>query len=224
MWPAIEGDFAMPIENRTVVLPNGAEIAYRLYYGHDYQSGAGAFDYLHRIRTRAVFANAHGAFAEEEYWNQLQQRRTLFANGLAGHEAIDLIVDPPSNSGYHRPFLGAFLRRIGFAKRMVRFIKDTSVSSFPANIAQLREHCRLYGEPPYGLEGFGNVLIVDDVFSTGTIVSVTIEKLIEAGLPQDAAFTLACPLRIPPPEPPIDPDELNALLDGPGEPAPESDA
>lgn len=214
----------MPIENRTVILPNEVEIAYQLYYGHDYNNGAGAFNYLHRIRTRAVFANALGGFAEEEYWNQLQQRRTQFANGLAGYEAIDLIVDPPSNSGYHRPFLGAFLRRIGFEKHMVRFIKDTAVSSSPATIAQLREHCRLFGQPPYELEGFGNVLIVDDVFSTGTIVSVAIEKLIAAGLPQDAAFTVACPLRMLPPEPPIDPDELNALLHDPGEAVPEADA
>ena len=55
------------------------------------------------------------------------------------------------------------------AKPMVRFIKDTHLSSSPENISQLREHCKIVqpsGAPAVNLAGYHQVLIVDDVAST----------------------------------------------------------
>jgi hypothetical protein len=224
--PGSKGVLTMPIENSTVVLNGGAESQYRLYYGHEMGPDAGAFDYLHRVRTRAIAKSANGHIPEEAYWRNLNNLRTQFADLLPNPLAFELIVDPPSNSGYHRTFLSACHSRIGLAKRMIRFVKDTHVSSSPENINALREHCHIVqplGEPAPNLAGFHNVLVVDDVYSTGTILTVVIEKLRAAGLPADAAITLACPLRIHPPEPPIDFNDLPPLDDGEEEPAVEAE-
>ena len=216
----------MPIENLAAILNGGAEIQYRLCYGHEMGPEAGAFDYLHRVRTRAIATSANGYIPEEAYWRNLNNLRTQFAGLLPDPLMFDLIVDPPSNSGYHRTFLSACHSRIGLAKRMIRFVKDTHVSSSPENIDALREHCHIVqplGEPAPNLVGFHNVLIVDDVYSTGTILTVVIEKLRAAGLPVAAAITLACPLRVPLPEPPIDDNDLPPLHEGEEEPAVEAE-
>jgi hypothetical protein len=84
----------MPVTNFTVTLDGGAEVPCQLYYRHDLGLDAGPFDYLHRIRTRAVSKSTGGAAVEESYWQSLHQRRTDFANGLPDPGAFDLIVDP----------------------------------------------------------------------------------------------------------------------------------
>ena len=91
----------MLVTNFPVTLDGGVQVQCQLYYAQDLGIDPGPFDYLHRIRTRAVVKSTGGAAVEESYWDSLHQRRTDFANGLPNHEVFDLIVDPPSNSGYH---------------------------------------------------------------------------------------------------------------------------
>jgi hypothetical protein len=76
--------------------------------------------------------------------------------------AFDLIVDPPSNSGYHRSFLSACHNRIGLAKRMIRFVKETHLSSSPQNIAALRQHWfDIESRPGAGMTIFVNIPLGD---------------------------------------------------------------
>jgi len=93
-----------------VVLPQPPlQIRYRLCFDQYFQNGRGRFDYLHFVRSRGLFTLPGYRQIEEAYWLDLERNRTDFASQL--NESFDLLVDPPSNSGYHRPFLSAFGRR-----------------------------------------------------------------------------------------------------------------
>lgn len=161
----------------------------RLYYGHQFAGGAERFDYLHLIRSRSFFSLPNPKEREEAYWSNLETNRWAFVDGLG--EQFDLIVDPPSRSGYHRPYLSAFLSRQPDV-RCVRFMKSEPVKSAPVNMPRLREVVSTVEKSD--LSEFRNVLLVDDVFSTATIAAVGLEKLREAGLSQQAQITVACPL------------------------------
>jgi hypothetical protein len=204
----------MPFEDRDAKVLVPVTVEYRLYYDHDYAQGNGKFDYLQLVRSRALFAKQNAKQLEEGYWAGLQQNRSDFAAGL--DEPFDLIVDPPSNSGYHRPFLSAFIAQTNFAVRVVRLIKNTHVRSCPENLGELRANIKFFGETPENLVDHMNVLVVDDVFSSGTIMAIVIEKLIAAGLSKDAMFTLACPLRMPPVANDPDAQAIQAMLQGAG--------
>ena len=123
--------------NATICVANPVNYRFQLYYDQDYQYGKGKYDYLHLVRSRRLFTVDGHMKLEEDYWAGLERNRSEFAGGLS--EDFDLIVDPPSNSGYQRPFLSAFLRQRGLAGPCVRFIKETDARACPENLPELRE-------------------------------------------------------------------------------------
>jgi hypothetical protein len=183
---------------QVVISPPPSPFSYRLCFDHYFRNGAGTYDYLHFARSRGLFTLANAKQLEETYWRDLERNRSAFAAQL--QEPFDLLVDPPSNSGYHRPYLSAFVRQLPRIP-CLRFLKNTAERAHPDNIGILRACIKAMGSPQGQIGGITNVLIVDDVFSSGTIVTVVIEKLFEYGLPKDATITLACPLRMPPLDP-----------------------
>jgi hypothetical protein len=182
----------------TVVPPAPTPIPYTLLFEEYFSNGTGKYDYLHLVRSRHLFLMTQGRQIEERYWNDLNTNRHSFARQLTG--TFDLLVDPPSNTGYHRPFFSAVAAQHQGIQR-VHFKKDTSEQSQPSKLNWLRAGVAAIGQSQGRLGGCNDVLIIDDVFSTGTIATVVIEKLLEAGLSEQARITLACPLRMPPTDP-----------------------
>lgn len=162
-------------------LPNNVTVD--LYYAHDYPGGP--FDYFQHARTHTLFRMKNLHQIEEAYWDGLQQNRTAFANQIV--PGFDLIIDAPSNSGWHRPFVSAVRARFP-AIPCISFIKD------PINAAIIRAYQNLVP----GLAQATRVLIVDDLYSTGTMAAAIIHRLHGYGLDPAVPFDLACPLRIPP--------------------------
>lgn len=170
-----------------------------LFFEHDYGNGSRPFDYIQMIRSRALFAHGEGSRIEREYWNGLEAGRRQFAKDV--REAlgeIDMIIDPPSRNALHRPYLAALLDAYPDVPWLYS-LKNGDVQSVFENLAKLRE---VITPPRQGDRKFpkkkleiGRVLVVDDAFSEGNIASVVIEKLIEFGIPPQARFFIAVPLR-----------------------------
>lgn len=72
-----------------------------------------------------------------------QQNRKVFATIL--DEPFDRIVDSPSNGGYHRPYLSAFILQQGYNISVIRFLKNTHVRSCPENLPELRANIKAFG-------------------------------------------------------------------------------
>jgi hypothetical protein len=191
-----------------VLPPPPVKIPYRLCFDHFFQCGHGKYDYLQFVRSRGLLILQDRRQFEETYWRSLEHNRTDFAAQLP--DRFDLLVDPPSNSGYHRPFLSAFARQLKGVP-CVHFLKNTHKRAHPDTVGILRATVKASGTIQGKLGKFINVLIVDDVFSSGTIGTVVIEKLREAGLPQTASITVACPLRMPPKDDPTMADVRRVL-------------
>lgn len=183
-----------------------------LYYEHAYQHGGGRYDYLHMIRSRSLFALANWRPFEDTYWSTLDANRRAFAQGLK--ETFDVIIDSPSNRCFHRPFLAAFLHHHQ-GSPCIRFTKATSANSNPGNRVALSQGISLaHAVNGAALANVKRVLIVDDVFSTGTIASILVEQLVAAGLNAVAEITVAAPLRVTPPPAGSDADIVLKMMAG----------
>jgi hypothetical protein len=165
-----------------VTLPNG--VTAELYYMHDYGSG-GAFNYIQHARTNSIFMVPDPPKFEEKYWHDLEKNRSDFATQIPTE--FDLIIDAPSNSGWHRPFTSAVCR-VFPGIPFINFIKETNgpgIKAFNNNVA--------------GWDQAKRVLIVDDVFNPGKIAASVIDRLQQYSTNQLATFMIACPLRVPAP-------------------------
>jgi hypothetical protein len=175
-----------------------------LYYEHDYSAGSHVLDYLHLIKGGMFFKPIQPFDAdamEEEYWAKLDAFRNQFANDIPG--SYDLLVDPPSSSGYHRPYLSAY-KVVAPQVQWVYFWKNKPIKADINDLDPLRAtvvlaDSRCKGNfkkvPPKACQ---KIIIVDDVFATGATATVIIEKLWAAGIPMTVELSIACPLRIPP--------------------------
>lgn len=164
-----------------VTLPNN--VSADLYYGHDYPGGV--YDYIQLARAHSLLIKQSIHNIEETYWLNLQKYRTAFANQIPA--VFDLIVSAPSNSGWHLPFVSAV--REGHPKTpCIYFIKD------PKNSGAVKA----FADRFTGLGAAQNILIVDDVYSTGKIAASVVDKLQQYGTRQTASYMIACPLRMPP--------------------------
>jgi hypothetical protein len=172
-----------------------------LYYEADYDSGRHWLDYLHIIKTGLYFRPGVYPFNpdayEENYWSSLDGFRHAFVGAIPG--AYDLLADPPSTSGYHRPYISAFKRR-NPQVAWVYFWKNQPIKADINKMDDLRKvvvitDSLMKGAKPAQCH---RVIIVDDVYATGVTAAVMVEKLWAAGLPAKAEITVACPLRVPP--------------------------
>jgi hypothetical protein len=81
-----------------------------LFFEHDYGEGNRPFDYIQMVRSRAFFVHAEPARIERDYWNGLEAGQRQFAEGVRmALGEVDMIIDPPSRSTLHRPYLSALL-------------------------------------------------------------------------------------------------------------------
>ena len=165
-----------------------------LLFDHYFESGQGKYDILHLIRSRGHFLVTDWKEFEERYWSSLDRNRNGFADGVGTD--YDLIVDAPSNSGHHRPFLSAVRQRCRCPFAVL--VKETHFRAEPGNLDKLRAAIKFHGKVAGNIGDRRSVLIVDDVYCSGTIARIVIEKLLEAGLSPDANIVVACPLRMPP--------------------------
>src|SRR5437016_3423496 len=77
---------------------------------HDYGHGDRPFDYIQMVRSRGLFAHGEMSRIERDYWNGLEAGRRQFAEDVRGALGeVDMIIDPPSRSTLHRPYLSALL-------------------------------------------------------------------------------------------------------------------
>lgn len=182
-----------PFDWNSEVIDNGDGVRFDLQWLSTYDGGHNPFDYLQLVRTRSLVRFADVMAIEENYWSRLPSLRESFATYVQGE--FDLIIDVPSNSGYHRPYLSALLaKRAGL--RCVGLLKSTHHHAAPEKFAALLAACTFVKDHDANLGSHHSVLIVDDVYSTGTTARVTITKLLGAGLPRDASIRVACPLRV----------------------------
>jgi adenine/guanine phosphoribosyltransferase-like PRPP-binding protein len=171
----------------------GDGVRFDLRYLTVYNGGRVVFDYLHLVRSRGLQTRSNAAAMEEDYWFRLAKLRETFAAAIQGD--FDLLIDVPSNSGYHRPYLSAVLSKYSQV-RCVRFRKDSYLCANPENCDALVSTCHFIKDHDKDLANHHRVLIVDDVYSTGTTARVVITKLLGAGLAPNSSVVVACPLRV----------------------------
>lgn len=176
-----------------------------LYYEQDYAQGNQVLDFLHLIRQGLLFTlPPNGDVLEEQYWHDLEPFRHRFAQaclGVIGN--IDLLIDPPSSRGYHRPYVSAFKQAYPTVAWW-KFDKTGSASADIKNLDALRCVTRLtmmrnkgvFTEVKKG--SLKRLLIVDDVFAMGCTAAVIVEKVFGMNVPSGVEIHIAAPLRIPP--------------------------
>ena len=135
--------------------------------------------------------------AEAMYWARLDGFRGRLAGFFRDRGfRFDLIADPPSRGGQHRPYLDAF--RTLWPKAVgCYFVKHRPVNSGDpgTTLKSLRRAISLGPLPkPGAVKRAERVLIVDDVIATGRTIAVLVEKLRPVIGPA-ATFTVVCPLR-----------------------------
>jgi adenine/guanine phosphoribosyltransferase-like PRPP-binding protein len=152
--------------------------------------------YLQAVRSGTLFvADRHGL--ENQYWSELERVRTNFAQAVVAQGgSFDLIVDPPSRSGLHRPYLVA-MRQLCPTVEHCRFVKRRDVSSGESGTSRddLAQAIEIRGAGEADALKPSKVLIVDDVFATGRTAAVLIDALTPLVAP-GAEYTLACVIRV----------------------------
>jgi hypothetical protein len=104
---------------------------------------------------------------------------------------VDLIVDPPSTRGYHRPYLSAFKQVYPHAFWLM-FGKTAPPAPGPIQLLGWSSTRKEVKAPD-----IHEILIVDDVYATGATAARIVEFLRQKPLPGDGHFHIAAPLLIP---------------------------
>jgi hypothetical protein len=198
--------------------PANITVTFDLIYLEEYQY-LGLLSYIQDVRSRAILIRTVGgeretatqAFQQEaRYWEQLtESTQKLVAEVSRLRTDFDLIVDPPSNTGYHRPYLAAF--RTVFPNALsCYFVKTKSIEagSNSVSFADLSAKTDVRKRPYDNLRECKSILIVDDIFSTGLTSSVIVQKL-SSIVHENAQFTVACPLKMSAQN---HPDNLHAII------------
>ena len=176
--------------------------------------------YIQDVRSRAIMVRRTAGNRETagmscrheaEYWKRLGEScERLVEEVRTAGVAFDLIADPPSNTGYHRPYLTALQQAFPQAAYCY-CVKDKKLEAGTGEIgfAALNDGTQFRRRDDDDLSGMRSILIVDDVFSNGLTSSVVVHKL-RPHVHPDARFTVACPLRLPAKN---EADELQQMLD-----------
>jgi hypothetical protein len=170
----------------------GAATSATLYYEHSYNLlGGHQLNFLHLIRQVNVFLNIQNQHAlEETFWHDLDAMRAAFAAAVVAIlPDVDMLVDPPSTRGYHRPFLSSFKQTYNVPCLM---LQKTRLPAAP--VAALGMTPNQANVPSANRQ---TILIVDDVYATGATAARVIDFLRKFPLPEDVQFHIAAPLLIP---------------------------
>jgi hypothetical protein len=176
-----------------------------LHYETDYLQGQQPFDFLHQIRQASMwFNNPNGDTLEEAYWHNLEKSRHDFAAACCSAiGAVDVLIDPPSLRGYHRPYLSAF--KVVYPRvHWLVFRKNAAVNVNVGDLDGLCKAVEFVTDCPRDdirkvrPSEIKRILIADDVYATGATAAVIVEILWTKKLPPDVDVHIAAPLRIPP--------------------------
>jgi hypothetical protein len=172
-----------------------------LHYEADYTQGGHWLDFLHLIRQGLLFGMQKGVSLEEDYWLNLNGFRDQFAADCGqATGSLDLLIDPPSHRGYHRPYLSAFKQVYSHAYWLA-FGKTARISADINDMDSLRKAIKVIADSPgtksIKARDIGRLLIVDDVYATGATAAVVVEYLQSKGMPATTDVYIAAPLRIP---------------------------
>jgi hypothetical protein len=186
------------VQTLTVTLPTvGGPTAATLYYERPYGRGEHCLDLLHLIRQWPVYLaikNPSPDNLEENYWRWLDGFRQRFSIDCAKAIGnVDLIVDPPSTRGYHRPYLSSF-KHVYPQAFWLMFGKTTPSHPNPIELLGPSAQRKEVKAPD-----MHNILIVDDVFATGATAARIVDFLSQKALPNNVRFHIAAPLLIPAP-------------------------
>lgn len=183
----------------TVSLLTQSEVSFTLLYAHAYDfTQTHLLNYLQSVRSHALAISPSGGQLEQDYWDAINGMRQRVVSLLEPPDNYDAIVDPPSLSGNHRPYLAACHKAIGRGKPIIRMIKREPVSASTHTLHAMSECCCIKDPlgQPLNIASLNSILIVDDVYATGKTVAVIVEKLRQRGLPPHVSITVACPLRV----------------------------
>lgn len=188
----------MPSKTVALTLPRGNKDAKLHYLAHSIRAERVVYElqFLHRVRDLKWLAQYPNWATSDEavsYYSQLPTAARALADSLIGTE-LDILLAAPSRRRDADPFLASIKQRFPHAKDLtgsVHRVRDLSAGTQPGAIQFIGNIALTYGA---GLADFRNVLIVDDVFSSGTTASAITFRLEQLGLPQDATVTIAVPL------------------------------
>lgn len=164
--------------------------------------------YIQHVRERKVYVYDYEdpdlrlrmRAQEEEYYASLDRIRSDFASSvLAAEPSIDLIVDPPSNSHLHRPYLSSIRNRVPEIDSMC-FVKHdhTSSSVSGTTVDDLSRSMKPRASPEIDsrIKDKQCIVVVDDAFATGKTAAAIVQCLKRRITAPQARFLIACPLLV----------------------------
>lgn len=181
-----------------------AQYVLGLHFLEEYKEGL--LSYIQDVRARAIqsrqvrFGRETASAAlnfERRYWENLEDSCDRLVEQVRDSD-FDLIVDPPSNTGYHRPYLSALQRAYPHAAYCYLLKNSPGLESGPGEIrfTDLDHGTEFRFRTDDNLLERKSILIVDDILSKGLTAAVVVHK-VRPHVHPEARFTLACPLRLP---------------------------
>lgn len=188
----------MPSKTVSLTLPRGTKDVNLHFLAHATRAEKVIHDlqFLHRVRDPKWIAQYPDWATSEEavsYYTQLPNAARSLADAIPSIE-IDIILAAPSRRRDAEPFLAWIKRRFPNAKdltKCVHRVRDISAGEHPGAIQFIANIALTYGA---SLSEARHVLIVDDVFSSGTTASAITFRLEQLGLPPNATIAIAAPL------------------------------
>jgi hypothetical protein len=144
------------------------------------------------LRNDSVYAAGSEAYS---YYQQLS-KSTLALLQQVNDTLIDFILSPPSRRHDAEPYRAAFRVHFPDATDLSgAFARNGSVSAGESrDVASLL--ASLSFSTTIDLSSASSLLIVDDVYSSGTTAAAIVQLLCRNGLPSHTAITIAAPLYV----------------------------
>jgi hypothetical protein len=188
----------MPSKQVQLTLLRGSKPATLYSLAQTKQAEAVTFDlqFLHRVRDpRWLGQYPDWATSEEasSYYSQLPKATKALASELRD-TPMDLVLTPPSRRHDAEPYLAELKRYFRDAvdlSRSVHRVRDVSAGANPGAVEFAASIALTFAG---SLSNFRSVLIVDDVYSSGTTAAAIVFRLEQFGLHIDAQITIAAPL------------------------------
>ena len=169
-----------------------------LFYIHEYKKSDpyhlryNPLMYLHSIRSGDIKEDSHIA---EAYRNNIKCYAEKLLNEF-NWKYIDSVIGTPSSRDHINPYLSLFKRKFKPDLDLTGcFTKKSNFSAGLGNInihtcGGIDYHCEL------DISCLKSILIIDDLFSTGTTAAIIIKLLKSHGVKDLISIALACPLLV----------------------------